>query len=325
MADYEIHVDTLQAKTNTLSELKGNAEKAADVYDGSSIKQAKEGYNKVAAKITKNIGRLKNGFTNSDSWFTSYLNDLNALEASLASFSADGLKTPIEFKGTFEDIFGKVTMPAIKTGGDPNCNESLASLGSDHMIKITINGQDFYVVDTKISVEDYEKYVQNNKLYQNAGLLGGECMILSQYYAVDLMRGTYTSKGSMASLSGGPATRINNHVTSQNEQDVLNYAYNEINEGRPVVLQVTQVNSNKGLRHLVTMVGYTPDVKSAADLNPDNILVLDCVDGKLQTLGQARSEGGHERRMFNQGGKGYHVVGATNKFLAKETDYAVSA
>jgi hypothetical protein len=216
-------------------------------------------------------------------------------------------------------------MPAIKTGGDPNCNESLASLGSDHMIKITINGQDFYVVDTKISVEDYEKYVQNNKLYQNAGLLGGECMILSQYYAVDLMRGTYTSKGSMASLSGGPATRINNHVTSQNEQDVLNYAYNEINEGRPVVLQVTQVNSNKGLRHLVTMVGYTPDVKSAADLTPDNILVLDCVDGKLQTLGQARSEGGHERRMFNQGGKGYHVVGATNKFLAKETDYAVSA
>ena len=44
---------------------------------------------------------------------------------------------------------------------------------------------------------------------------------------------------------------------------------------------------------------------------------MDCVDGKIQTLSQARSEGGHERKLYNQGGK-YLAHGATQKFLDSE-------
>ena len=316
MADFEIKLDTLQAKKNTLSSSKTKVEKIVESYNSSTIKKASSAINKVSAKITKNMGRLSTGYTNSVSWLTDYLSELNSLEASLASFSVDTMTQIKKFKGSFEDIFGKVTMPAIKTGGDPNCNEKLGTLVSGNVIKITLNGKEYFVVDTKMSVEEYANYIKSNRMTQNDGLLGGQCMILSQYYAADLIRGTKTSKSTMASLSGGPAVRINNKCRSQNESDVLRFAYNEINAGRPVVLQVTQIHSDKGLRHLVTMVGYTPDVKSAADLTPDKILVLDCVDGKLQTLGQARSEGGHERRLFNQGGKGYYALGATDKFLA---------
>jgi hypothetical protein len=318
MADYLMQVGMLNAKKNSLSEQKGKTELIIEKYEGSLIKAAPSAISKVAAKVANNMKRLKNGYTNSDSWFTGYLSELEALEAGLAGFSNSNLKEPIVFNGVFEDIFGKVTMPAIKTGGDKNCNEFLGRIGSDHMIKIELNGKEFWVVDTKISVQDYANYVYSHGLNQNAGLLGGDCMLLSQYYAVDMLRGTYTSKGTMAATQGSPATRINNPCLSQNEQDVLNFAYNEINEGRPVVLQVTQIRSNEGLRHLVTMVGFTSDVKSAADLNPDNILVLDCVDGKLQTLGQAREQGGHARSLFNQGRKGYYALGATDKFLAKE-------
>jgi hypothetical protein len=57
------------------------------------------------------------------------------------------------------------------------------------------------------------------------------------------------------------------------------------------------------------MVGYTSDVKSAADLTPDKILVLDCVDGKVQTLSE------RNRKLFNQGGT-YQALGPTEKFLA---------
>ncbi len=129
MADYEIEVSSLESKKSTLSQMSGKAEQIGNSYNSTSIKEAKEGYNNVASKITKNMERLTKGYTNSDTWLNGYITDLNALEASLASFSSDTLTKPIEFKGTFEDIFGKVTMPAIKTGGDPNCNAKLVELG----------------------------------------------------------------------------------------------------------------------------------------------------------------------------------------------------
>ena len=129
-----------------------------------------------------------------------------------------------------------------------------------------------------------------------------------------------TRKSDYASSSSSPATRMNNQVRSQNADDILKYVYQEVSSGRPVALQVTQRRSNEGLRHFVTVVGFDASVKSYKDLTPDKILVLDCVDGKVQTLsGQERTDGkGHNRQLFNQGGKGYYALGATQTFLAKE-------
>ena len=196
---------------------------------------------------------------------------------------------------------------------------SQSAISSGKMITSQYEGKNFNVVNTKIPVSTYEQYVQKNGVNQNSGLLGGDCMLLSQYYAKDLLTGKYTSKSSMAACQGGPAVRMNERCRSTNEQDVLNYTYNELNQGHPVVLQVSQVNSYKGWRHLVTAVGYDSSVQSAKDLNPDTILVLDCVDGEVQTLSKARSAGGHERRLFAQGGN-YQALGPTEEFLAKEVN-----
>ena len=129
MADYEIHVDTLDSKKSSFESMQGTVSQLNESYDGSTIKEAKEGYNNVANKITKNMTRLDNGYKNSKSWFSDYLSELKTLEASLAAFDSATLTMPIEFKGQFEDIFGKVTMPAIKTGGNPTCNEDLVTIG----------------------------------------------------------------------------------------------------------------------------------------------------------------------------------------------------
>ena len=129
MADLEIEVETLNGKKGNLDSMKGKVDSISETYEGTTIKESKEGYDNVASKITKNMTRLKNGYNNSSSWFSEYLSELESLEASLSSFSGDSITIPIEFKGTFEDIFGKVTMPAIKTGGDPNCNEDLVTIG----------------------------------------------------------------------------------------------------------------------------------------------------------------------------------------------------
>ena len=189
---------------------------------------------------------------------------------------------------------------------------SQSVLGTGSMYSYDYNGQKFNVANTKINVDDYAAYLQKNKMYQNAGFLGSQCMLLSQYYASDMLRGQYTSKDTMANHGGSPAVKMNERTKSSEEQPVKDYMYQELSQGHPVVLQVTQKRSNEGLRHLVTAVGYSSNVSSSADLTPENILVLDCVDGKVQTLSE------RNRKLYAQGGN-YQALGPTNKFLAAIT------
>lgn len=210
----------------------------------------------------------------------------------------------------------KVSLATFANGRD-NTVAILKSVNNGKMLKIKFNGKEFYVANSKINCLDYAKYIQEYKLYQDAGVCPSDCMLLSQYYAMDMMRGSFTDGNAMVSGAGSPATRINDYVKSHSKDDILRYLYNETLAGRPTVLQVSQVNSHNGDRHLVTVVGFDTSVKSYKDLNPDNIFVLDCYDGKLQTLSLARSKGGHERRLFASGGY-YLVRGATDAFKNEE-------
>ncbi|MBP5678431.1 MAG: hypothetical protein J6X28_01205 [Bacilli bacterium] len=221
-------------------------------------------------------------------------------------------------KSTFETIssFLLQTAGQYKTGDVAAANvasnitstSSAEAISSGNMVSYTYDGKNFNVVNTKTSINDYQAYVKQNGLYQNAGLLGGECMLLSQYYAKDMLTGKNTSKSTMASLGGSPATRINEKSTSPEQEDVLKYMYSELAEGHPVVLQVTQRDPHG--RHLVTAVGFNSSVTSAADLTPENILVLDCVDGEIQTLDK---RGRTLKKTTN-----YQAIGPTDTFLASE-------
>ena len=153
MADYDIEISTLDSKKSSFDTMKGKVDSINETYEGTSIKEAKEGYDKVASKITKNMGRLKNGYSNSSTWLGEYISELKSLEDGLTAFNGAALAAPVEFKGTFEDIFGKVTMPAIKTGGDPNCNEKLGP--QDTTGELVLNGN---IIDTSKPVTTGEKY-----------------------------------------------------------------------------------------------------------------------------------------------------------------------
>ena len=210
--------------------------------------------------------------------------------------------------------------PTVSTGSKLSSSISvIESVAGGKLLKVKYkDGREFYMANTRITPLDYETYVQKYKLYQNAGVLDGLCPILSQYYAMDMMRGTYTTKSQMKNMEKGPSTRVKAGVSSANMDEVLKYVYDETVNGRLTTLQVTQVNTKKdGSRHVVTVIGFDTSIKSYKDLNPDTIWVMDCVDGKIQTLSQARSEGGHERKLYNQGGK-YLAHGATQKFLDSE-------
>lgn len=212
-------------------------------------------------------------------------------------------------------------------------SEVLQSVEEGNMIKITYNGKEYYVVNTEINCLEYEDYVKRNGLFQNGkikyengclgGICGDECLILSQYYACDMMRGKHTSRDEMSAKTErtySPYIRMKSEVNSEDPDEVLRYVYEEALAGRPTVLTVSQENSDiDGSRHVVTVVGFDSSIKSFEDFknNQDKIFVLDCEDGELQTLGQPREEGGHERVLFAWEGK-YDARGATETFKDEE-------
>ena len=204
-------------------------------------------------------------------------------------------------------VVGGIAGGTLLTGNSQN---SQAMVSSGAMRTYTYNGQTFNITNSPINLDDYQAHLQKNGLYQNAGLLGSRCDMLSGYYAMDLLRGSYTSKSTMEAGSGGSCYNLNRTVSDVNVEPIMQYTYDELNKGNPVVLQVTQKRSNEGLRHFVTVVGYSSGVSSYQDLTPENMLVIDCVDGKIQTLNE------RNRNYYNQKGK-YYAKAPTTEFLAK--------
>ena len=204
----------------------------------------------------------------------------------------------------------KAQEPQQISSGDSNV--SIVDYGANgDMLKVMIDAEEAYFVNTAINVFDYEQYILKNGIYQATGFKSDSCNLLSQNYAVDLLRGSYTNKSVFASSAVAPAVRMNNQVLSDNEDDILEYVYSEVTQGRPVPIQVTQKRTNEGLRHFVTVVGFKGKVNSYRDLTPDNMYVMDCYDGHVQLLSE------RNRRLYNQG-KGYYALGATQEFLNKE-------
>ena len=239
--------------------------------------------------------------------------EIKSLDASVSDFSVD--------------------LGTVSASSSPELEASLGSTVKDgKMIEIEFNGKKFYIANTHINAVDYEKYIQQSGAYQGKGLRPSGCAIISQIYAMDMMRGTTTSKNRMANdRSLGASSRFNRSIKSTDEDTFLEGLYNELVNGRVTTLQVTQRDTTTGSdghytgpRHVVTVVGFDSSVKSYKDLNPNTILVLDCADGKIQTLSQSRSEGGHERDLYarkdNKGEYSYFAHIATETFINKEVE-----
>ena len=266
--------------------------------------------------------------------YSSYINTKNDLEAKMNESklkceeyirNSNSIVNSIKSLDSSATDFNVAVVSTSSSGS--NTLSVIESVEGGKMLKITCNGKEFYVANTRISVIDYQEYIEKSGLCQNSGFMPSECSTLSQVYACDLMRGTYTARSDDAVQAQSPCTRVGATCESTNKDDVLKYIYDEITNGRVVTLQATQVNTTvDGSRHVVTVVGFDSSVKSWQDLNKDTILVLDCVDGKVQTLGQSRDTGGHDRDLYNmrnqQGERTYLAHGATDDFLSKEVENA---
>ena len=120
--DYDIKVSTLDSKSSELETDKSSAEDIYNEFNSCYLSNISDPeLSGIKNNLKTPVERLKKGFTNSNTWFSKYLKELNTLEDGLASFSGN-LTAPTDFKGEFVDMFGKKTMPIIKTGGDIHAN-----------------------------------------------------------------------------------------------------------------------------------------------------------------------------------------------------------
>ena len=122
--DYDISLDTLDSKSSDFESMKASVEDIYNEFNSCYLSSLSDTeISALKAKIKTNIDRLKNGYTNSNSWIKKYLQELNDLEDKLAAFEGGNLETPKEFNGEFVDLFGKKTMPILQTNGDIHANK----------------------------------------------------------------------------------------------------------------------------------------------------------------------------------------------------------
>ncbi len=120
--DYDILLQKLTSSSSELGTYKANAEDIYNEFNSSYLGTISDPeLSKITTNIKPTVERIKNGVTNSDTWLKNYVNELNSLEDALAGFSGS-LTAPTEFTSEFVDMFGKRTMPIIKTGGDIHAN-----------------------------------------------------------------------------------------------------------------------------------------------------------------------------------------------------------
>ena len=113
--DYELDLSILKSKSSDLESLKTSSENIYNEFSSSLNNLSNTELSSLNSKLKESITRLKKGYTNCNNWYKNYLKELKALEDDLSSFNVDGLEPPKEFEGTFPNLFGKNTIPTLKT------------------------------------------------------------------------------------------------------------------------------------------------------------------------------------------------------------------
>ena len=166
----------------------------------------------------------------------------------------------------------------------------------DNLYMYSHNGVNYSIVCDGYFLTSFEAYVQYRKFYQASGKgwYPSECDLASTVYAHNLNHGYVTNGALSNSSKSAPITskfeQLSYPASNSDSLIMLKKAvYEEVCAGRACALQVSNP-SDPGLRHWVTVVGINEKVKGPEDLIPENILIIDNNDGKVQTLADSKRD-----------------------------------
>lgn len=149
----------------------------------------------------------------------------------------------------------------------------------------TYNGITYITPNSKMGVGDYVSLEKKKGIYEttNYSKYGDHCLGFAYVHAYDIYAGI-TNDTADSGYHYRHASSFEEY-SSDNKNNVLKVVYDEINSGKPVVLQVN--GNKKGTsRHYVTVLGYNSNVKNASQLTEDDLVILDSYDGNVKTVGK---------------------------------------
>lgn len=157
----------------------------------------------------------------------------------------------------------------------------------DNIIKISALEGNWIVAKTNQNLDEYLSYIASNGVRQDANTeeWGDSCLAFAGAHSYDLYANYKTSGPAAASYAHGSQFV---DFMSDSKEETLAKIYDEILNGRPVVLQV---NGNKQgtSRHFVTVVGFKEGVVSGATLKEEDLLIIDSWDGRLERMDTEKS------------------------------------
>lgn len=151
----------------------------------------------------------------------------------------------------------------------------------DNTVSINLLDGDWVVAKTNANLEEYLSHISSNGVCQDSDTskYSDYCLAFSYVHAYDLYN---NSRGSAEDAGNYAHAGAFEDFIDDDKQTVLKKVYEEIMNGRPVVIQV---NGNKAgtSRHFVTVVGFKKGV-TADNITEQDLLIIDSWDGKLERM-----------------------------------------
>ena len=196
----------------------------------------------------------------------------------------------------------------IKDDGTLNINLN----GSDGMIDYNFEGKDYLVADTKLSLNDYAKIIQRNHIAQRfSSAYNDKCLGFSSVHAGDLYTGRTTSTGDDGAAYHSAVSLVwDDSDKTWSKTEALKKVYNEISNGRPVVMQVNGARRKNGSwgRHFVTVVGVKKDAAESGVITEDDLLIIDSYDGNIESMDKDNSRFMTRGADTGNGNYGYYIL-----------------
>ena len=180
------------------------------------------------------------------------------------------------------------------------------ALNNGNCIDMSLLGCDWKVVNTALSVSEYATDAYNRGIRQNSNSerYGDLCLAFSYVHASNLYNGS-TGDNAESAYNWNHAGEFTDYFCDDKQQ-TLGVVYEQISEGKPVVMQV---NGNKSgtSRHFVTVVGIKNSVQNAASVTEDDLLILDSWDCNLERMDTETSRFMTTGSQTNKSYSGYYL------------------
>ena len=157
--------------------------------------------------------------------------------------------------------------------------------GNTGKLTFATNNTEYKVVKGKHSVEEMVRFINKRGVHQATGYFADKCLSLAQFYAYHMLHTDNLDKLDVSKAGTYPVwDKFKDSESSNKKEAILSKIYEDINNNKPVVLQVGAGSRGNITRHYVTVVGYKSKVNSASSLTEEDLLIIDDYDGKLESM-----------------------------------------